>query len=458
MFSYPVVYVDIETTGGSYRNSRVLEVAAIRVEGGIVTREFHSLLNPESSVPQMITRITGITDGDVVDAPLFEDIADELYEVMNGAVFIAHNVRFDYSFLKAEFAQLGMKFSPKLLCTVRLSRALYAAHRGHSLEKLIARHSIPFMQRHRALDDARAIMYFAQLAFDEKGEEQFGEAVALQMKTQSLPAHLDNDQVEGIPNVPGVYIFKDEHHQPIYVGKSVTLKKRVQSHFQSTAPGEVKMSQFVHHIETIPTTSEFTALILESRLVKELMPQFNRQLRRKSLYALLVRQDDEPYATLSIKSGMLDSDTDLSTIYGVYETRTKAKQRLLEICRTFSLCPKLLGLESGKGACFSYSLGKCNGACVGKEAPESYNRRVEIALQYARLESWPYSEPLVVPINEKGEQAVVNNWMVTGYIDEYGEYSKPAEAPTFDLDEYKIIRRFIREQASMLLPEKRLYE
>ena len=137
MFEYPVVFVDIETTGGSYRNSRVLEVAAIRFENGQVTREFNTLLNPQTYIPESITSLTGITESDVIDAPLFEDIADELLDVLEGAVFIAHNVRFDYSFLKNEFALVGSTFSPKLLCTVRLSRALYYQQKGHSLAKLI---------------------------------------------------------------------------------------------------------------------------------------------------------------------------------------------------------------------------------------------------------------------------------------------------------------------------------
>jgi DNA polymerase-3 subunit epsilon len=166
MFEYPVVFVDIETTGGSYRNSRILEVAAIRYEHGEVTAEFSSLINPETYIPSSITSLTGIRESDIVGAPVFADIADQFAEIMEGAVFVAHNVRFDYSFIKNEFAMIGMNFSPKLLCTVRLSRYLYKQEQGHSLAKLIARFDIPFESRHRALDDARAILYFSKIAFD----------------------------------------------------------------------------------------------------------------------------------------------------------------------------------------------------------------------------------------------------------------------------------------------------
>ena len=453
MFNYPVVFVDIETTGGSYRNSRVLEVAAIRYEDGRIVREFSTLVNPETYIPSVITSITGIVEGDIVDAPVFADIADELFDIMSGAIFIAHNVRFDYSFLKNEFAMVGMNFSPKLLCTVRLSRALYMQEKGHSLAKLIERHDIPVNARHRAYDDAAAIAYFAQLAFETHGQEAFDAAVAKQLKTQYLPPNLDMEELNQIGNVPGVYIFKDESHQPLYVGKSISLKKRVLSHFQDVSSREIKISQAVHHIETIPTGSELAALVLESKMIKELMPLYNRRLRRVSSYAMVMKSEtDSGYATVTVKSGKVDNQTDLDRVYGLYESRTKAKHRVEELTRVFILCPKLMGIEKGAGACFSYSLGKCNGACVGEESAELYNRRFELALEHNRIDSWPYDSAITLPINERGELVIINNWIIQGYIEEDGESVFDADESNFDVDEYKIIRRFIRENQQFIQP------
>jgi DNA polymerase-3 subunit epsilon len=453
MFEYPVVFVDIETTGGSYRNSRVLEVAAIRFENGEIVKEFSTLLDPGTRIPTVITSITGITERDIIGAPGFEEIADELLEVLDGAVFIAHNVRFDYSFLKQEFAMIGTTFLPRLLCTVRLSRYLYSEQKGHSLEKLIARHSIPVLERHRALEDARAILYFSQLAFDQHGSEKFSAALTHQLKTQSLPPHLDLNELEAIDNVPGIYIFKDETRQPLYVGKSVTLKKRVLSHFQSTSPKEVKVSQQVHHVETIPTGSELAALLLESKLIKELKPLYNRMLRRVSMYAMLIKKEQDGYSNLAVVSGTVDNETDLSTIYGVYSNRMKAKQAIVELTRTFQLCPKLMGIEKAKAACFSYSLGRCKGACVGKEDAASYNSRFETALERSKLSQWPYDGSIVVPVNEAGETVVINNWIVQRFNDENGDVLIIDAEPSFDLDEYKIIRRFIKENRSLIIVE-----
>jgi DNA polymerase-3 subunit epsilon len=450
MFEYPVVFVDIETTGGSYRNSRILEVAAIRYEHGEVTAEFSSLINPETYIPSSITSLTGIRERDIVGAPVFADIADQFAEIMEGAVFVAHNVRFDYSFIKNEFAMLGMNFSPKLLCTVRLSRYLYKQEQGHSLAKLIARFDIPFESRHRALDDARAILYFSKIAFDEHGPELFAAALQHQLKTQSLPPNLNQEELEAIENVPGVYIFQDETHQPIYVGKSINLKKRVMSHFQDGASKEVRMSQNVHHVETIPTRSELAALLLESKLVKELKPIFNRRLRRVTSYAMLVKAVDNDYATINVKQGAIDADTDLDSIYGVYASRTKAKKRLEEITRGFQLCPKLMGLEKSNGACFSHSLGRCKGACIGEETPELYNRRFELAMEHNRLQAWPYDDAISLPVNITGEQVIIKNWMIQGFTDDSGEPIYNADEPNFDMDEYKIIRRFIRENQQFI--------
>ncbi|MDN5275064.1 MAG: polC [Candidatus Saccharibacteria bacterium] len=416
MFDYPVVFVDIETTGGSYRNSRVLEVAAIRYENSEVVREFSTLINPETYIPASITTLTGITSGDVVDVPRFEAIADELFEVLDGAVFVAHNVRFDYSFLKNEFSLVGLAFSPKMLCTVRLSRALYAEHKGHSLAKLIERHHIPVLARHRALDDARAILYFSQLAYDEHGPSVFQEALQRQLKTQYLPPNLNIEELNEVENVAGVYVFEDEVHQPLYVGKSINLKKRILSHFQDQSSKELKIAQAVHHVRTIVTGSELAALILESKMIKELSPIYNRMLRRISQYAMYVKAEQDGYDTIRIQSGNVDNTTDLARIYGLYETRTKAKRQLELLTRTFMLCPKLMGIEKGTGACFSYSLGRCKGACIGEESTELYNRRFEIAMEKNRIALWPYETAIAIPLDTQNNGVVIHNWMVQGFI------------------------------------------
>lgn len=447
MFQFPTVLVDIETTGGSFRNSRIIEVAAIRYEGGEVVDQFQTLINPEVAIPYFITNMTGISNGDVALAPTFSEIAEQLEEMMQGAVFVAHNVRFDYSFLRHEFAQVGIDFKPKLLCTVRLSRALYAQQKGHSLKAIIVRHNIEVQDRHRALADATAMLRFIQIAYDEHGEEVFTEAVGRQFKTQSLPVHLENEAIEDISNKPGVYVFEDEAGNPVYVGKSVTLKKRIQSHFSSDvrATKEMKIAQNTHNVRVIETDNELEALLLESQMVKQLLPVYNQQLRRTSSHAVIIKElSEDGYFTLSHKTADLSMMDNLSSIYGVFQSRMKAKNKLEDIAKTYQLCPKLLGLEKTNRACFWYQLGKCRGACIGKESAEEYNKRCEFALERSKIESWPYKSPIAIRFGQALKSLVVDQWMVRGYL--YEDTDQPTfESVTtqFDIDTYRILKRFI---------------
>ena len=344
MFQFPTVFVDIETSGGSWKNSRVIEVAAIRYENGEITDQFQTLINPGTSIPYYITQITGLTDGDVALSPQFAEIAPELFEFMQGAVFVAHNVRFDYSFLKAEFAACGLDFKPRLLCTVRLSRALYADQKGHSLQKLIERHSIEVDSRHRAYADARAILDFSLVAHSEHGQELFDLAVAKQLKTQSMPANLEATALENISNKPGVYVFEDEAGQPVYVGKSVTLKKRIQSHFSSDTKfvKEMKIAQNTHNVRVIETDNELEALLLESTMVKQLLPVYNHQLRRTTSHSALIKEINvDGYFTVSHQTVDLTTFDNLEGIYGVFTNRTKAKNKLDDLANTYQLCPEV---------------------------------------------------------------------------------------------------------------------
>ena len=448
MFEHPAVFVDIETNGGSGDRGRITEIALLRVEDGELVEEYQTLINPGSPIPYWITRLTGITNDDVADAPYFDEVAGEIYRILEGAIFVAHNVRFDYSFVKRQLEALGYAFRPKLFCTVRMSRALYVEHKGHSLEKIIARHGIETDARHRAYADAKAIFDFTKLAIAEKGEEAFQASVALQMKTKTLPPNVDEADFARIPQTPGVYIFEDADKRPLYVGKSVNLRSRVMSHFANDTKiaKEMKLSLGSHSISFIETETEIEALLLESAKVKELQPIHNRLLRRKTKQAVLVKSENEDgYTTIGVENKELDDETELETIYGVYTSRMKAKARLESLAKTFQLCPKLVGLETAKGACFRYQLGLCKGACIGKESAELYNRRVEYALERSKIEAWPFKGELSVAISET-KALIIDQWVVKGYITAFDDGTTHLEriANGFDMDTYKIIRSYLR--------------
>lgn len=460
MFEAPAVFVDIETNGGNGERGRITEIAVIRVEGGEVVDEFTSLVNPGSPIPYWITTLTGITNADLEGAPYFEDIAADLQRIMEGAIFVAHNVRFDFSFVKRQMEASGYTFRPKLFCTVRMSRAMYPEHKGHSLEKIIQRHGIEVNNRHRAYDDALATFKYAQLAIAEKGIEAFQQSMARQFKTKTLPPNVDEAVFETLPQTPGVYIFEDKDGAPLYVGKSVNIRQRVMSHFANDTKiaKEMKLSQGSHNVSFIQTETEVEALLLESAKVKELQPIYNRLLRRVAKQTVLMRTFDENgYLKIVLENKNLDDTTDLSDIYGVYTSKAKAKARLEALVKTFDLCPKLMGLETAKGACFRYHLGLCKGACIGKESRETYNRRVEYALERSRVETWPFKGELAVKINET-KALIIDQWIIKGYITvlEGDEPIVERIKNGFDMDTYKILRSFIRNNRRNVFPLEQL--
>lgn len=453
------VFVDVETTGGQSQTDRVTEIAAIRVEDGHVVDKIVTLLDPQHYIPAYITQLTGISSNDVFGKPLFSDIAEELTTLFSGATMIAHNVRFDYSFLKAEFKRVGISFRPKMLCTVKLSRYLYPNQRRHRLEDLITAHNLSFTERHRAYDDADAIWQFWQKVHIEMSAEQIENALRAQLKTPSLPRHLNKIDIDALPEEPGVYLFKDENDYPLYIGKSVNIRRRVMSHFNrdSDEHKEFKISQQVHKVSHIVTAGELSALLTESALVKQYLPLYNRRLRRTSkLIATTKDYNPDGYITLQQKEYDTHDLPDMKDIISIHARRGMAKQTLLMLVATFDLCPKLCGLEKGTGACFRYQLGKCRGACVNEETAESYNARLEIAFEKRGISPWPYDGPIVLAetSNDQTYQQgyIVDNWVITDAIT-YKDDSEPVIKPysqLFDYDAYQIVESYLRRHANKL--------
>lgn len=182
----PMVFLDIETTGGSPLASRITEIGAIRVENDRVVGTFNQLVNPEQPVPYFITKMTGIRDDMLWEAPLFRGIADDLELFLDGSIFIAHNVNFDYSFIKAAYSDIGTRFNMDRLCTARLSRKLYPDQPRHNLDTIIAQHGFKVKDRHRALDDAKVLFDFYQKALIEHGVALYGAMDRLMVKARQF--------------------------------------------------------------------------------------------------------------------------------------------------------------------------------------------------------------------------------------------------------------------------------
>lgn len=445
----PAVIVDLETTGGRASWDRITEVGLIEIDEDGAAREWSTLVNPGVSIPSHIQWLTGISNEMVATAPRFEDIAHELHERLQGRLFIAHNARFDYGFLRNEFGRSGLRFFTRPLCTVRLSRALYPESPRHNLDTLIARHGLSVIQRHRALDDARAVHAFLRVAEAEQGAARLVEVLADMRKRPSLPPYLD-DNLDRLPETPGVYFFYGEDDSLLYVGKSKNLAARVPSHFASGESNtrSLRLAQQIRRIEWEETAGELAALLREARLVKERQPLFNRLLRRESRLCSLQLVAD---ADGVLKPKVVYA-TDLTggvqpRMYGLFASPAAAKKKLRELAAAHHLCLYATDVEKRSARpCSARQLKRCNGHCERQETTVAHNLRFTRALQDLALKVWPYPGPvgLLEECAENGrrEIQVVDNWCWLGSAGSEAEVQAILAAPrrpVFDRDTYSLL-------------------
>ena len=366
--------VDIETTGGSPKNSKITEIAIYKHDGTQVIGEFSSLVNPEMRIPEFVSRLTGITDRMVEDSPKFYEIAKQIIEFTSDCIFVAHNVGFDYGILRNEFKLLGYDYRRPHLCTVRASRYVIPGMNSYSLGKLTRELGIQLENRHRAGGDALATAHLFTLLIekDAGGLQTF---IQQEVNPKILHPNLDLEKLDELPTKTGIYRFYNEFRQLIYIGKSKDIKKRVEQHLRnSTSKKAIQMRSEIAHIEYELTGSELVALLLESELIKQLQPLYNRSLRKnKYPYGLFDYIDDKGYRRFYIA---LTSKTEQHPITS-FTTKKEGTSHLEFICEKYELCQKLCDLYPTRSACFKHSIKQCKGACIEAESSEDYNLRAD---------------------------------------------------------------------------------
>lgn len=454
-FSHPLAIIDVETTGTHGRNDRIIEIGILRVENGSIVEQFNTLLNPHIPISPFITAMTGIHKQDLLNAPSFEDIKYKIWPLFEDALFVAHNARFDYGFIKNEFKRTGTTFTANTFCSAQFSRMLFPQHHRHNIDSIINRYNLACANRHRALDDARVIYDFFSVISDIVPENITKAAITKLIKHTSVPIHLTH-AVSQLPEAPGVYLFYGEDNSLLYIGKSTNIKNRVQNHFASdhSSPQEAKLAAQTTRIDYIQTAGELSALLLEARLIKEQFPLYNKALRKKNrIYAIEAHPDEHGYLNLTTTETDSVDAQNLHNLMAICNSKQAAKSKIERVRKQHTLCKKLCGLEKVKGACFGYQLEQCLGACVQEENTESYNERVLEGFAPTRVQEWPFRG--AVAITETASQIkttiVCNNWRIHAEISHDEETTTHRHHLDFDYESYQILKRFFKQQEKKAL-------
>lgn len=410
--------VDIETTGGYAANHRITEIAIYLHDGEKIIDSYQTLINPEQSIPEYITGLTGISNQTVANSPTFEEVSDEIYKWLDGKIFVAHNVHFDYSFLKKEFEQLGVSISHKRLCTVRLSRKLIPGLSSYGLGNLSKSLGVKIMDRHRAGGDAEATATIFHHLLKRDKDNFIQEYLKRNSKETLLPPHLPKEEFEELPEETGVYYFLDQHGKVIYVGKATNIKKRITGHFSGNKGtwGNSNIKKEIHHISYELTGNDLIALLHENEEIKKLWPKYNQaQKHFTSKWGIYSYEDQNGYIRFNInkvKRGM-------KPVIAMF-THSDIWHFLIAQTRDFELCPKLTGIQNVHEACYDYQNGNCHGACAGKEDAGKYNSRVQQFLDSLLSDGMSYA--LIGKGRQEGELSFAmvekNKYRGIGFFDQ----------------------------------------
>lgn len=397
--------IDLETTGLDPLEDRIVEIAVLRFDGERVLETFSTLVNPERKIYPVTTRLNGISERSVQDAPKFYEIARRIVELTADTVLVAHQARFDYAFLKQAYGRLGYVYKRRQICTLRLSRELFPGLPSYRLSAVCRHLQIPLENPHRALGDATAALALFRHLRSHPEAGRIAALLAGTMHPSALPPAVQQRQIDALPDEIGIYYFYDAFGRLIYTGKSKSIRKRVLSHFSndlnSTKAREMKAR--IHDIGYELTGSELVALLLESDTIKRLQPRFNRSQRnvryRHGIFA--VPGDQQDFMRLMIKEL---AEMDSAPLVG-FRGKKEAQVYLERLVDRYQLCQKLSGIDKHKGPCFRYQLKQCRGACAGQESPERYNARVREAF---RMFNYPHADFAILGAGRHpGEKSVV---------------------------------------------------
>jgi len=441
--------IDIETTGGRPRGDKITEIAIVLFDGEKVIEEFSTLIDPEKKIPYRITQITGIDDKTVRGAPKFYEVARRLLEMTENHIFIAHNVNFDYGFIKAEFESLGGEFKRKKLCTLQMSRKLLPGKRSYALGNLCKDLGIKNEARHRAMGDAKATTELFKYLLQLDGMNANNLLSPGYLKELNTKVNLDI--IRDLPEETGVYYFFNNSDALIYVGKSVNIKSRVISHLGNNASNKaMEMKQQISRIDFEITGSELVALLKESDEIKRNQPFYNRSQRRTYYsYGICQSYNEAEYLALKVERLNEKANPLIS-----FSTKLAAREYLFQLVERHELCQQISGLYPSTGSCFHFTIKQCKGACVGQESVEEFNYRAQDAID--ELSYFHRDFVILDKGRNEGEKSVVivenGVYQGFGYLTDEDQINHPQEFKEFisnyqdNRDVQQIIRSYLNNK------------
>jgi DNA polymerase-3 subunit epsilon len=403
-----IAFLDVETTGLSPSRDRIAEIGVVTVDAAHAT-EWTTLLRPGMQIPER-SRFCETAGTDAVkSAPRFKDIAADLHARLAGRLFVAHNARFDYGFLRAEFQRVGIEFEPQVLCSVMLSRKLYAQFERHDLDSLVERHGLAMKVRHRALPDAQLLWEFWQVILAEQPRAHLNSAVETLLAGPVLPAHLDPSLIERLPEAPGVYVLHGDGDAALHAGKAENLKLHLRNYFRidRTSKKAIDVSHLVRKITWRVTRGAIGARLQLNELTGRLAPAHKRRAG-KAAYTWRLRPDAYPCVDLI----RLPDRTGGQECHGLFASELKARNTLARIAGEKRLCHALLGIRQAPDlsctGCDAVSMPRC------ASAPGRLRQLTKAALALAplRLSSWPYDGP--IGVRERSDLHIIEEWRYLG--------------------------------------------
>ncbi len=370
--------IDVETTGNGVLGNKITEICIVLLQGNKTIDKYTTFVNPEQPIPAFITELTGINDSMVSNAPKFYEIAHKIEELTSGAIFVAHNVAFDYNVIRNEFKEIGKTYTRKKLCTVKLSKKTTPGLASYSLGKLCKSLDIPLNGRHRAEGDTDATVILLKHIFNL--DANFS-VINTFLKTKentplNLPAYINRELIEALPEKTGVYFLKNEADKIIYVSKAKNIKKSVISHFQETKNKNEILIEQIRNVDFELTGTELIASLNEVAYFKTLNPEFNTPLK-KPVFPFQIIQYINRKGVIQLGIDRLKTT---EHTFNLFYSKVTALKKLEELSVKNQLCPRYCNLESTTENCSGYKTKSCKGICQDEESIALYNIRVQQAL------------------------------------------------------------------------------